>query len=121
MKKQDTKDCINGCLSKLHGWADTGEAMEELKEAAFEALLLHPGCGLGEWTRTLFEAYRAEITDVFGTDTKDASAGLAALWKTPYRDGGSARTLTFERWAETFKDETAVRLYLASIEPVKRE
>ena len=36
-------------------------AMDELRHAAFEVLLLHPGCELEDWGELLAERKRAEL------------------------------------------------------------
>lgn len=58
------------------------EAVSELEDAAREVLLLHPGCGKGEWKQILTNQYGTEIVDAYGMDI-DAlalSRQLDKLW-----------------------------------------
>lgn len=85
--------------------------LSELMSAAFEVLLLHPGCSFSEWQRILILQYRTEVTDVFGADPIKLRSALDALWSTPYRDRFSTLTYPFSTWAECFSTEASVQLY----------
>ena len=87
------------------------EIIDELKTAAFEALLLYPGSEEGDWEHVLVEQYPMEIVDAYGTDPEDAYASLASLWETPYLDPNSGLEYTFSTWAECFCNESAVQMY----------
>ena len=87
------------------------EALDELKAAAFEVLLLHPGIERSQWTRLLVTQYGSEVIDAFGRDAPTAYASLDKLWLTPYRDENSGLERTYQVWAEAFSTEAAVQMY----------
>lgn len=87
------------------------ETLEELKAAAFEVLLLHPGIGQGDWSQILVEQYGTEVVDAYGSNPNEVFADLADLWQAPYYDGNSTLEYTFETWAQAFATEAAVRMY----------
>jgi len=96
------------------------EELQELKAAAFEALLLNPGSGFGDWEQILIEEYATEVVDAFGVDLADSMAALSDLWETPYSDIASGLEYTFSIWAEAFSTDAAVRMYYDMIEERKR-
>lgn len=87
------------------------ESMDELKHAAFEVLLLHPGCDLRRWYAILCEQYNAELTDAFGRSPAATNNEICKLWETPYKDTASGLEYTFEIWAQCFCNEAAVQMY----------
>ena len=87
------------------------EALEELKSAAFEALLLHPGCWYGEWSTILVEQYTMEVYDAFGEDEDTIRPSLAKLWMEEYQDVASGQTYTYRDWSKVFATPEAVQFY----------
>ena len=87
------------------------EALEELKTAAFEVLLLNPGCELTDWTNILVEQYGTEVVDAYGNNPDDVFAALTDLWETPYYDFNSGLEYTFKQWAEAFATKQSVEMY----------
>lgn len=89
-----------------------GDEWDELRAAAFEALLLNPGSEEADWAFTLVSQYGGEVVDVYGgDDPPEVFARLADLWETPYLDGRSGVEYTFGEWAEAFATEQSVRMY----------
>lgn len=87
------------------------ETLEELKAAAFEVLLLHPGSTPQEWDAALCKQYAMELMDAYGSDPKAVHDGLAKLWNTKYRDINSGLEYTYNQWAEAFATEASVQMY----------
>ena len=85
--------------------------LEELKAAAFEVLLLNPGCEQSDWAKILVEQYGTEVVDAYGTDPEEAYASLADLWQSPYFDRNSGLEYDFKTWAEAFATDAAVQMY----------
>lgn len=85
--------------------------MLELKEAAFEYLLLNPGSEFSDWRQGLIEQYPAEVVDALGTDPEEAYVGLADLWESDYRDRKTGIEQKFSEWAMAFANEYAVGIY----------
>ena len=86
-------------------------SMEELKAAAFEVLLLNPGCEQSDWAKILVEQYGTEVVDAYGKDPAEAYASLEDLWETPYLDEVSGLEYDFKTWAEAFSTDAAVQMY----------
>ena len=86
-------------------------SMEELKAAAFEVLLLNPGCEQKDWADILVEQYGTEVVDAYGKDPAEAYASLEDLWESPYLDEVSGLEYDFKRWAEAFATDAAVQMY----------
>ena len=87
------------------------EAMAELRDAAFEVLLLNPGCEQSDWAKILVEQYGTEVVDALGNNPMEVLAELEDLWETPYLDENSGLERTYETWAKAFANEDAVQLY----------
>lgn len=87
------------------------ETLEELKAAAFEALLQNPGCDQSDWAKILIEEYGTEVTDAYGTNYFEVKHELADLWDAPYYDSNSDLEYTFNQWAEAFATEMSVQMY----------
>lgn len=85
--------------------------MHELKEVAFEYLLLNPGSEFGDWRQGLIEQYPAEVVDALGTDPEEAYAGIADLWESDYRDRKTGLEQKFSEWAMAFANEYSVGIY----------
>lgn len=96
------------------------EELQELKAAAFEALLLNPGSEFGDWEKILIEEYATEVVDAFGENPADSMAALSDLWETPYNDIASGLEYTFSTWAEALCTDAAVRMYYDMIVERKR-
>lgn len=86
-------------------------SMEELKAAAFEVLLLNPGCEQSDWAKILVEQYGTEVVDAYGKDPAEAYASLEDLWESPYLDEVSGLEYDFKTWAEAFATDAAVQMY----------
>lgn len=91
-------------------------SMEELKAAAFEVLLLNPGCEQSDWVKILVEQYGTELTDAYGTNPADVHASLADLWESPYFDKNSGLEYDYKTWAEALWTDAAVQMYYDLIE-----
>ena len=87
------------------------EALTELRDAAFEVLLLHPGVDRKEWMRFLLAQYGSEVIDAFGTDATEICASLEKLWKAKYLDENSGLERSFEKWAQALATDEAVQMY----------
>lgn len=86
-------------------------SIEELKAAAFEVLLLNPGCEQSEWADILVEQYGTEVVDAYGKYPAEAYASLEDLWETPYLDEVSGLEYDFKTWAEAFSTDASVQMY----------
>lgn len=86
-------------------------SLEELKAAAFEVLLLNPGCEQSDWANILVEQYGTEVVDAYGKDPAEAYASLADLWESPYFDRNSGLEYDFKTWANAFTTDAAVQMY----------
>lgn len=73
---------------------------EELMDAAFEVLQLHPGCDYDRWASLLCEQYGTEVVDVFGNDRDQINTGLSDLWCCAYKDSRTGMVYTFEEWSK---------------------
>lgn len=87
------------------------DCMAELKEAAFEYLLLNPGSEFGDWQTGLVSDYPTEVVDALGTDPEDVYARLADLWESDYCDPKTGVEQEFSEWALSFTNENAVGIY----------
>ena len=85
--------------------------LEELKAAAFEVLLLNPGCEQSDWAKILVEQYGTEVVDAYGSDPEEAYASLADLWESPYFDRNSGLEYDFKTWANAFATDESVMMY----------
>ena len=86
-------------------------SIEELKAAAFEVLLLNPGCEQSDWADILVEQCGTEVVDAYGKDPAEAYASLEDLWEMPYFDRNSGLEYDFKTWAEAFSTDAAVQMY----------
>lgn len=87
------------------------ETMKELKAAAFEVLLLNPGCEQTDWAEILIRRYGTEVVDALGNNPTDVYASLADLWESPYFDKNSGLEYDYKTWAEIFNNEASVQMY----------
>lgn len=95
-------------VTEANGQDDT---LEELKSAAFEVLLLNPGCQQSDWAKILVEKYTTELTDAYGTNPADVHASLSDLWESPYFDKNSGLEYDYKTWAEALWTDAAVQMY----------
>ena len=86
-------------------------SLDELKAAAFEVLLLNPGCDQADWADILVGQYGTEVVDAYGKDPAEAYASLADLWESPYFDTNSGLQYDFKTWARAFATEESVMMY----------
>lgn len=87
------------------------DTLEELKSAAFEVLLLNPGCEQSDWADILIEQYGTELIDAYGTNPQDVYASLAELWESPYFDKNSGLEYDYKTWSEALWTDAAVQMY----------
>ena len=87
------------------------ETLEELKAAAFEVLLLNPGCDQGDWADILIEQYGTEVVDAYGNNPFEVYALLVDLWESLYFDKCSGLEYDFKTWAEALWTDAAVQMY----------
>ena len=92
-------------------------AMDELRHAAFEVLLLNPGCEQSAWVDILIEQYGTEVVDAYGNNPTEVFADLADLWESPYLDKNSGLEYDYKQWALAFATEAAVQMYYDLITP----
>lgn len=85
--------------------------LEELKDVAFEVLILHYGVDKKGWINILCSQYKTEVVDVYGPDNCTARDGLSELWTTTYNDRYSGISRTFEEWSKAFATEMDVQNY----------
>ena len=85
--------------------------MDELKDAAFEYLLLNPGSDFGDWQQGLIQEYPTEVVGALGSNPGEVYADLADLWESEYEDPKTGLYQDFKEWAEAFATEKAVDIY----------
>lgn len=85
--------------------------MDELKDAAFEYLLLNPGSEFGDWQQGLIEQYPTEVVDALGSNPGEVYADLADLWETDYLDPKTGIEQKLSEWAVSFVNEHTVGIY----------
>ena len=93
--------------------------LEEVKTAAFEALLLNPGSDFGDWEQILVKEYATEVIDANGENSEEVYEALSDLWETPYEDIASGLEYDFKDWAEAFATDESVRMYYDMIDKLK--
>ena len=89
----------------------TDTSMDELRDAAFEYLLLNPGSEFGDWREGLIEQYPAEVVDALGNNPEQVHADLADLWESDYWEQKTDIEQKFCDWAQAFATEKSVDLY----------
>ena len=92
-------------------FCETDPLMDELKDAAFEYLLLNPGSDFGDWQQGLIADYPAEVVDALGNNPPEVYASLTDLWESEYEDPKTGLYQEFKEWAEAFSNESAVGIY----------
>lgn len=90
--------------------------MDDLKDAAFEFLLLNPGSEFGDFQNGLIEGYPCEAVDALGSDPEEAFCALADLWESDYLDPKTGLEQKFSEWAMSFANEYAVGIYYSLVE-----
>lgn len=85
--------------------------MDELRDAAFEYLLLNPGSEFGDLQQGLIADCPTEVVDALGTNPEEVNAALADLWESDYEDPKTGTCLKFSEWAMSFANEYAVGIY----------
>jgi hypothetical protein len=95
------------------------DTLDELKVAAFEALLFNPGSEQSDWAKILVEQYGTEVVDAYGKDPAEAYASLETLWESPYLDEVSGLEYTFSQWADAFVTDASVQMYYDLIDKIK--
>lgn len=99
---------------------ETDTLLQELKDAAFECLLIHPGSEFADWRNNLIEQYPAEVVDALGNIPDEVYAGLADLWETDYTDPNTGLCQAYKEWAEAFTNEAAVGIYYHHVEACRK-
>ncbi len=95
-------------MNEQNTYNDTATLTDELKEAAFEYLLLNPGTEFGDWQQSLISDYPTEVVDALGTDPEEVYAALADMWDSEdYEDTETGECHTFKDWAT----DRSVELY----------
>lgn len=111
MELKDNDNVTGGLDLLMQDVCSYDETMDELKAAAFEALLLNPGCEQSDWVNILLEQYGTEVVDAYGNNPTEVFADLADLWESSYYDKNSGLEYNFKTWAEAFATDAAVQMY----------
>lgn len=90
---------------------ETDTLMDELRDAAFEYLLLNPGSEFGDWQNGLIQEYPTEVVDALGNNPNEVYSDLADLWEREYLDSKTGMEQKFSEWAMSFANEHAVGVY----------
>ena len=94
--------------------------MDELKQAAFEYLLFHPGTEFEDWQQGLIEYCPTEVVDAFGNNPDKVYADLTELWESDvYEDKATGECRTFCEWADYFATDQSIELYNLSTPRVR--
>lgn len=98
-------------MNKQNTYGEPASLMEELKDVAFEYLLLNPGSEFGDWQQGLISGCPTEVVDALGTDPETVYASLADIWESDYTDPKTGLEQKFSEWAMSFANEYAVGVY----------
>ena len=90
------------------------ELLNELHNAAFVVLLLHPGSTREKWVQTIMEQYPAEVADALGTDEEQFRERLNKMWGEDYTDTAGV-TRSYADWAALFATEEDISNYYKTI------
>lgn len=90
------------------------ELLSELRNAAFEVLLLHPATTRDTWVHTLMDQYPTEVADALGTDTETTRKRLNKMWGDTYTDT-AGETRSYADWAALFATEEDISNYYKTI------
>lgn len=88
--------------------------LDELRNAAFEVLLLHPATTRETWVQLLMEQYAMEVTDALGTDEETTRERLNKMWGEDYTDT-AGETRSYADWAALLATENDINNYYKSI------
>lgn len=99
---------------------ETDPLMDELKDAAFEYLLLNPGSEFWDWQRGMIDDYPTEVVDALGNDPFDVNSSLADLWEDNYEDPKTGIEQKLCDWALAFATEQSVNIYYELVEAHSR-
>lgn len=99
----------------------TDPLMDELKDAAFEYLLLNPGSEFGDWQQGLIEDYPTEVVDALGNNPDEVYSSLADLWEDDYEDPKTGIEQRLCDWALAFATEQSVNIYYKLVETCLRQ
>ena len=88
--------------------------LDELRNAAFEVMLLHPATTRETWVQTLMEQYPAEVIDALGTDEETTRERLEKMWGEDYTDT-AGETRSYADWAALLATESDITEYYKSI------
>ena len=114
-QKKETARLVRSVIKLLMSNEDTAfkktALLEELKDVAFEVLILHYGIDKKGWINILCSQYKTEVVDVYGPDNCATRDGLSELWTTTYNDRYSGISRTFEEWSKAFVTEMDVQNY----------
>lgn len=88
--------------------------LNELRNAAFEVLLLNPATTRETWVQTLMEQYPAEVADALGTDEEQFRERLNKMWGEDYTDT-AGETRSYADWAALFATENDITEYYKTI------
>lgn len=97
-------------------YTETDTLMDELRDAAFEYLLLNPGSEFGDWQNGLIQEYPTEVVDALGSNPNEVMSDLADLWEREYLDPKTGMEQKFSEWAMSFANEHAVGVYYFLVE-----
>lgn len=88
--------------------------LDELRNAAFEVMLLHPATTRDTWVQLLMEQYAMEVTDALGTDEETTRERLNKMWGEDYTDT-AGETRSYADWAALFATDAAITEYYKTI------
>ena len=100
---------------------ETDPLRDQLKDSAFEYLLLNPGSEFGDWQQGLIENYPTEVVDALGNDPADVYSSLADLWEDDYEDPKTGIEQRLCDWALAFATEQSVDIYYKLVEAYSRQ
>lgn len=101
---------------EFDNWTHRDSLMDELKESAFEYLLLNPGSEFGDWQQGMLEQCPTEVVDALGCNPDEVFAALADLWESDYEDPKTGIEQKFSEWAMSFANEYAVGIYYSLVD-----
>ncbi len=107
-------------MKSINDVQQSNEAMNELRSAAFEVLLLHPGSDYRSWSDILYDQYTMEVYDAFGENDDTIRPGMAKLWMSGYKDIASGLEYTYREWSRAFATDAAVQMYYDFLKAAKK-
>ncbi|EJX00305.1 hypothetical protein EVA_11598 [gut metagenome] len=101
---------------------DIYSPLDELKAAAFQTLLLHPGTTeCQDWIDILLEECGIEVVDAFGNDPGNVYASLFNLWEESYCDPATGIENSFHEWASVFATNHSLDSYYKLVEVYEKD